>query len=172
LRTTLLYTNLTPKTVHSALLEKGWDEENLPTIQTIANMLDRHPGDIALNQPAFPLTFLCRPKKSNKRNPPCAAESPLRVRVSVAWAKTRWLKWRAEISCTNNFLNNRKDIGIYPLKQFAHVIHGNPNPQGRTAMGSPSPNGIRSFGKKASLHGKFKEMNHDGERLGCLGCSL
>jgi hypothetical protein len=69
-------------------------------------------------------------------------------------------------------LNNRKDIGIYPLKQFAHVIHGNPNPQGRTAMGSPSPNGIRSFGKKASLHGKFKEMNHDGERLGCLGCSL
>jgi hypothetical protein len=42
LRTTLLYTNLTPKTVHSALLEKGWDEENLPTIQTIANMLDRH----------------------------------------------------------------------------------------------------------------------------------
>jgi hypothetical protein len=34
-------------------------------------------------------------------------------------------------------MNNRNDIGIYPLKQFAHVIHGNPNAQGRTAMGSP-----------------------------------
>jgi hypothetical protein len=44
-------------------------------------------------------------------------------------------------------LDNRKDIGIYPLKQFAHVIHGNPNTQGRTAMGSPSPNGICSSGK-------------------------
>jgi len=46
------------------------------------------------------------------------------------------------------------DIGIYPLKQFAHVIHGNPNPQGRTAMGSPSPNGIRSSGKEVSLQNK------------------
>jgi hypothetical protein len=34
-------------------------------------------------------------------------------------------------------LGDRKDIGIYPLKQFAHVIHGNPNHQGRTAMGFP-----------------------------------
>jgi len=36
-------------------------------------------------------------------------------------------------------LDNRKDIGIYPLKQFAHVNHGNPNAQGRTAMGSLRP---------------------------------
>lgn len=42
LRTTLLYTNLTPKAVYGALLEKGWKGEYLPTIQTISNMLDRH----------------------------------------------------------------------------------------------------------------------------------
>jgi hypothetical protein len=42
LRTTLLYTNLTPKAVYGALLEKGWKGEDLPTIQTISNMLDRH----------------------------------------------------------------------------------------------------------------------------------
>ena len=42
LRTTLLYTNLTPKAVYGALLEKGWNGEDLPTIQTISNMLDRH----------------------------------------------------------------------------------------------------------------------------------
>jgi hypothetical protein len=47
-------------------------------------------------------------------------------------------------------LNNRKVIGIYPLKQFARVIHENPNAQGRTAMGSPSPNGIGSSGKETS----------------------
>jgi len=53
----------------------------------------------------------------------------------------RWLLCR-------KLLDNRKHIGIYPLKQFAHVIHGNPNPQGRIEMGSPSPNGICSSGKK------------------------
>ena len=42
LRTSLLYTNLTPTAVYGALLEKGWKEEALPTIQTISNMLDRH----------------------------------------------------------------------------------------------------------------------------------
>lgn len=42
LRTTLLYTNMTPKAVYGALLEKGWIEDELPTIQTIANILDRH----------------------------------------------------------------------------------------------------------------------------------
>jgi hypothetical protein len=45
-------------------------------------------------------------------------------------------------------LDNRKDIGIYPLKQFTRVIHGNPNAQGRTAMGSPPPNIIWSSSKE------------------------
>jgi len=117
----------------------------------ISNTIDSIP-------PPFPVTFLCRPKKSNKRNPPCAPESPLSVRVCVAWAKTRWLKWGANISCADNFLNSRKDIGIYPLKQFAHVIHGNPNTQGRTAMGSPSPNGICSSGKKVPPQNKLSPV--------------
>lgn len=42
LRTTLWYTNLTAKSVYGFLLEKGWPEEELPTVRTIANILDRH----------------------------------------------------------------------------------------------------------------------------------
>jgi hypothetical protein len=42
LRTTLLYTNMTAKTVYNALLEKGWSEETLPTTRTISNILERH----------------------------------------------------------------------------------------------------------------------------------
>lgn len=42
LRTTLLYTNMTAKAVYKALLQKGWSEEALPTLQTISNILNRH----------------------------------------------------------------------------------------------------------------------------------
>ena len=42
LRTTLLYTNMTAKAVYEALLAKGWTEEELPTLQTITNLLNRH----------------------------------------------------------------------------------------------------------------------------------
>ena len=42
LRTTLLYTNMTAKAVYKALLQKGWPEKALPTLQTISNMLNRH----------------------------------------------------------------------------------------------------------------------------------
>ena len=42
LRTTLLYTNMTAKAVYEALLAKGWTEEELPTVQTITNLLNRH----------------------------------------------------------------------------------------------------------------------------------
>jgi hypothetical protein len=42
LRTTLLYTNMTAKSVYKALLLKGWPEETLPTLQTISNILNRH----------------------------------------------------------------------------------------------------------------------------------
>jgi hypothetical protein len=42
LRTTLLYTNMTAKAVYSALLEKGWSKETLPTTRTISNILERH----------------------------------------------------------------------------------------------------------------------------------
>ncbi len=42
LRTTLLYTNMTAKAVYSALVEKGWPTESLPTVRTISNILSRH----------------------------------------------------------------------------------------------------------------------------------
>ena len=42
LRTTILYTDLTAKAVYGLLLEKGWTEEELPTIRTISNILNRH----------------------------------------------------------------------------------------------------------------------------------
>lgn len=41
LRTTLLYTNVTAKTVYDALLEKGRSAQSLPTIRTISNILNR-----------------------------------------------------------------------------------------------------------------------------------
>jgi len=42
LRTTLLYTNMTAKTVYEALVMKGWSAESLPTMRTISNILLRH----------------------------------------------------------------------------------------------------------------------------------
>ena len=41
LRTTLLYTNMTAKTVRDALVEKGWSTQSLPTARTISNLLNR-----------------------------------------------------------------------------------------------------------------------------------
>jgi len=41
LRTTLLYTNMTAKTVHEALVQKGWTEASLPSVRTISNLLNR-----------------------------------------------------------------------------------------------------------------------------------
>ena len=41
LRTTLLYTNMTAKTVHEALVQKGWSEGDLPSVRTISNLLNR-----------------------------------------------------------------------------------------------------------------------------------
>lgn len=42
LRTTFLYTDLTAKSVYGFLLEKGWSEDELPTLRTISNILNRH----------------------------------------------------------------------------------------------------------------------------------
>jgi hypothetical protein len=41
LRTTLLYTNMTAKTVREALMQKGWPEQSLPSVRTISNLLNR-----------------------------------------------------------------------------------------------------------------------------------
>ena len=41
LRTTLLYTKMTAKTVHEALMKKGWPEQSLPSVRTISNLLNR-----------------------------------------------------------------------------------------------------------------------------------
>jgi len=41
LRTTFLYTNMTARAVHNALVEKGWAEESLPSVRTISNILNR-----------------------------------------------------------------------------------------------------------------------------------
>ena len=42
LRTTLLYTNMTAKTVYDALVHQGWSAQSLPTVRTISNILNRH----------------------------------------------------------------------------------------------------------------------------------
>jgi len=41
LRTTLLYSNMTAKAVHAALLQKGWTSESLPTVRTLSSLLNR-----------------------------------------------------------------------------------------------------------------------------------
>lgn len=41
LRTTLLYTNMTAKTVREALVQKGWSEADLPSVRTLSNLLNR-----------------------------------------------------------------------------------------------------------------------------------
>lgn len=41
LRTTLLYTNMTAKSVHEALVQKGWSTQSLPSVRTISNLLNR-----------------------------------------------------------------------------------------------------------------------------------
>lgn len=41
LRTTLLYTHMTAKTVHEALVQKGWPTQSLPSVRTISNLLNR-----------------------------------------------------------------------------------------------------------------------------------
>ena len=41
LRTTLLYTHMTAKTVHEALVQKGWSTQSLPSVRTISNLLNR-----------------------------------------------------------------------------------------------------------------------------------
>ncbi len=41
LRTILLYTNITAKAVHKALVKKGWAEQSLPSVRTISNRLNR-----------------------------------------------------------------------------------------------------------------------------------
>jgi len=42
LRTNLAYTNITAKAVYESLLENGWSEDDLPTVRTISNLLNRH----------------------------------------------------------------------------------------------------------------------------------
>lgn len=41
LRTALSYTNVTAKSVRSTLVEKGWLEAELPSVRTMANILNR-----------------------------------------------------------------------------------------------------------------------------------
>lgn len=41
LRTTLLYSNVTARSVRDALVQKGWDTKTLPTVRTISNLLNR-----------------------------------------------------------------------------------------------------------------------------------
>ena len=42
LRTPLAYTNVTAKAVHDTLQKEGWPQEDLPTVRTISNSLNRH----------------------------------------------------------------------------------------------------------------------------------
>lgn len=59
LRTTFSYTDLTAKAVYGFLLEKGWTEEELPTVRTISNILNRQ---------EYRLRTVAKDKVQKKRN--------------------------------------------------------------------------------------------------------
>ncbi len=42
LRTDLVHTNVTAQAVYDSLVESGWSENDLPTVRTISNILNRH----------------------------------------------------------------------------------------------------------------------------------
>lgn len=60
LRTTFSYTDLTAKAVYGFLLEKGWTEEDLPTVRTISNILNRQ---------EYRLRTVAKNKVQKKRKP-------------------------------------------------------------------------------------------------------
>ena len=41
LRTALSYTNMTAKSVRSALVDNGWGNDDLPSVRTLSNILNR-----------------------------------------------------------------------------------------------------------------------------------
>jgi hypothetical protein len=64
LRTSLAYTNLTAKAVHDALQKEGWQREDLPTVRTISNILNRH---------GYRLQSVAKIKVQKKRRKPTAS---------------------------------------------------------------------------------------------------
>ena len=61
LRTTLLYTDMTAQAVYDALKQKGWQEESLPTVRTVSNILQRH---------GYVLRTVAKTKVQKKRKTP------------------------------------------------------------------------------------------------------
>lgn len=61
LRTTLGYTNITAQSVHDALREMGRSSEELPTVRTISNLLNRH---------GYRLRSVAKTKVQKKRRKP------------------------------------------------------------------------------------------------------
>jgi len=59
LRSSLAYTNVTASAVRKALLGKGWKEEELPTVRTVSNILNRH---------AYRLRTVAKTKVQKKRH--------------------------------------------------------------------------------------------------------
>ena len=65
LRTPLLYTHMTAKTVRVALVQKGWSEQSLPSVRTLSNLLNRQDYRVrtvakskAQKKPAKPMASL------------------------------------------------------------------------------------------------------------------
>lgn len=79
LRTTLLYTDMTAQAVYNALLQKGWDEETLPKVRTISNILQRH--DYRLR--AVAKTKVQKKQKTQQKSSRMYGErTPRRMRMS------------------------------------------------------------------------------------------
>ena len=66
LRTTLLYSNMTAKMVHAALIKKGWSEQFLPKERTIANLLNRQEYRLRTVAKSKPQKKQLKPTPSSK----------------------------------------------------------------------------------------------------------
>jgi len=61
LRTDFSYTNMTATSVRSALLERGWPDETVPTVRTLSNILNRQ---------NYKLRSVTKTQVQKKRNSP------------------------------------------------------------------------------------------------------
>jgi hypothetical protein len=61
LRTDFSYTNMTATSVRSALLERGWSDETVPTVRTLCNILNRQ---------NYKLRSVTKTQVQKKRNSP------------------------------------------------------------------------------------------------------
>jgi len=92
---------------------------------------------ISYNLPPFLIYFSWWARKVTKEPSPALRKAPWPDDFRGV-GKTRCHRGMPGVVMPIPFIATVRFIGIYPLKQFAPVIHGNRQARGRIAMGSPA----------------------------------